>query len=287
MRLVTCRRGPALLIGLAFIPAFAFGADMPKSFVYLRDIDPTILQDMRYAGPDNFVGRKVPGYEAPECVLARQAAQALKAVQADLRKQGFTLKVYDCYRPARAVKAFVNWAKLPDDPKAKATYYPALPKRSLFPGYIATVSGHSRGSTVDLTIVALESPPVPRSGGDGAKAMPGAESASRSPSAQSPERAAASGDAGGARPCTAPEGVRAPDNSIDMGTAFDCFDVKANTHTGGLTEQQRANRAKLMEAMQRHGFKNYAKEWWHFTLANEPYPRTIFDFPILPRGSGK
>jgi D-alanyl-D-alanine dipeptidase len=212
------------------------------------------------------------------------------------------------------VKAFVDWAKLPDDPKVKATYYPALTKGSLFPGYIATVSGHSRGSTVDLTIVALEPPLSPQADGDGAKAMPGAENPVPSPAASGPasegpppkaktppapatakmdapsassasQPAAASGNAGDAKPCMAPEGVRAPDNSVDMGTAFDCFDVKAHTHVGGLTEPQRANRAKLLETMGRHGFRNYAKEWWHFTLANEPYPRTIFDFPILPRAA--
>ena len=87
--------------------------DLPEGFVYLRDTDPTILQDMRYATANNFVGKKVPGYEAPECVLVRQAADALAAVQAELRGKHLTLKVYDCYRPARAVKAFVDWAKLP------------------------------------------------------------------------------------------------------------------------------------------------------------------------------
>ena len=120
---------------------------MPQDFVYLRDIDPTILQDMRYAGRDNFTGAPVPGYDAPECVLVRPAAEALAAVQADLRAKGLTLKVYDCYRPARAVAAFVDWAKEPDDPAAKTTYYPNLPKAALFPDYIATRSGHSRGAT--------------------------------------------------------------------------------------------------------------------------------------------
>ncbi len=114
---------------------------------------PTIQQDMRYAGSGNFTGAKVPGYDAAECVLVRQAAEALKAVQADVKAKGLTLKVYDCYRPARAVAAFVAWAKQPDDPKAKTTYYPNLPKSALFPDYIATRSGHSRGATLDLTLV--------------------------------------------------------------------------------------------------------------------------------------
>ena len=106
---------------------------LPEGFVYLRDVDPTILQDIRYAGRDNFTGAPVPGYEAAECVLVRPAAEALAAVQADLRAKGLTLKVYDCYRPARAVAAFVEWAKEPDDPAAKTTYYPNLAKSRAVP----------------------------------------------------------------------------------------------------------------------------------------------------------
>ncbi len=114
-----------VLAGLLSLVAFGAGAaEMPEDFVYLRDIDPTILQDMRYAGRDNFTGAHVPGYEAPECVLVRQAAEALKRVQADLRGKPLTLKVYDCYRPARAVAAFVAWAKEPDDPHAKTDLLP-------------------------------------------------------------------------------------------------------------------------------------------------------------------
>jgi D-alanyl-D-alanine dipeptidase len=235
----------------------AFAGEMPKDFVYLRDVDPTIVQDMRYAGADNFVGRKLPGYDAPECVLVRQAADALKAVQAELKPEALTLKVYDCFRPARAVQAFVAWSKLPDDPKAKATYYPGLSKQALFPDYIAFVSGHSRGATMDLTLVPIGETTVPPPSGNGDTA----------------------------HPCTGPEGVRAVDSSLDMGTSFDCLDVKANTITPGLTPEQRSNRERLVAAMQRHGFTNYAKEWWHFTLAGEPYPDTIFDFPILPRAA--
>ena len=141
----------------------ACAAEMPKDFVYLRDVDPTIQQDMRYAGTDNFTGHKVPGYDAPECVLVRQAAEALKAVQAEVKAKGLSLRVYDCYRPARAVAAFVDWSKLPDDPKAKAIYYPALSKSALFPDYIALVSGHSRGATMDLTLVPLDAPAAPPS----------------------------------------------------------------------------------------------------------------------------
>ena len=142
-------------VALSSAGALASAAALPESFVYLRDIDPTILQDMRYAGSNNFTGAPVTCYEAAECVLVRPAAEALAAVQAGLRANGLTLKVYDCYRPARAVAAFVEWAKAPDDPTAKTTYYPNLPKAALFPEYIATRSGHSRGATVDLTLVPM------------------------------------------------------------------------------------------------------------------------------------
>lgn len=242
---------------LCLVACRAGASEMPKDFVYLRDVDPSIEQDMRYASGGNFTGSPVPGYDAPECVLVKQAAEALKTIQAGLRAKALTLKVYDCYRPARAVAAFVDWAKEPDDPKAKVTYYPNLPKAALFPDYIATRSGHSRGATLDLTLVPLD------------------VNANQAPSKEDAKP----------RPCTAPQMAEAPDGSLPMGTSFDCFDVKANTATSGLSEKERANRAVLVEAMQAHGFKNYAKEWWHFTLQPEPYPDTIFDFPILPRQS--
>ena len=245
----------ALAAACLLASAEAAGAgEMPQGFAYLRDVDPTIQQEMRYAGSANFVGHVVRGYDAAECVLVTQAATGLKAVQAELKEKQLSLKVYDCYRPARAVAAFVDWAKEPDDPKTKSIYYPALEKHALFPSYIATRSGHSRGATVDLTLVPLET---------------------AAPSETAIQESAA--------PCTAPREARAPDNSLDMGTSFDCFDTKANTAASGLSADERQNRAALVEVMSRHGFKNYDKEWWHFTLEGEPYPDTIFDFPISPR----
>ena len=236
----------------------ASAGEMPDGFVYLRDVDPTIQQDMRYAGANNFTGKKVPGYDAAECVLVRQAADALKTVQADVRTKGFALRVYDCYRPTTAVAAFVAWSKVPDDPNTKATWHPNLNKADLFPEYIAPRSGHSRGATLDLTLVPI------------------AETATEP-----------SGAAVKPRACTAPQQGHAPDGSVAMGTSFDCFDVKANTAASGLTAEEHNNRAMLVEAMQAHGFKNYAKEWWHFTFEPEPYPDTYFDFPIPPRPSSK
>jgi D-alanyl-D-alanine dipeptidase len=243
----------SLLAGLIYAALPAHAGEMPKDFVYLRDIDPSIEQDMRYAGPYNFTGKPVPGYGGAECVLVREAAEALKAVQSGLKAKQLALKVYDCYRPARAVAAFVDWSKQPDNLEAKATYYPNLDKTGLFSaGYIATRSGHSRGATVDLTLVPLDAADNPGSTATNAIA------------------------------CTAPQGDLAPDGSEAMGTTFDCFDVKANTAAAGLTEVERKNRAVLVEAMRARGFNNYAKEWWHFTLSPEPYPDTFFDFPIEP-----
>ncbi len=243
----------AWLTAVACAAGQALAAEaIPEDFVYLRDVDPTILQDMRYAAAGNFTGQPVPGYEAGECILLRQAADALKKVQEEVSAKGLTLKVYDCYRPARAVAAFVDWAKAPDDPDAKAAYYPNLSKKALFPNYIATRSGHSRGATLDLTLVRADA------------ATPGTE-------ADKPQS------------CTAPQKGGAPDGSVAMGTTFDCFDAKANTAAPGLSQAERENRELLVEKMQAQGFVNYPMEWWHFTLKNEPYPEKYFDFPIVSR----
>jgi D-alanyl-D-alanine dipeptidase len=242
------RAALVLVCTLVAVPPLRAG-EMPEGFVYLRGIDPSIQQDMRYAGNDNFTGKPVPGYEAPECILVRPAAEALKKVQADLKPKGLTLRVYDCYRPTEAVAAFVAWAKAPNDPEAKTTHYPNLSKSVLFPDYIATRSGHSRGATLDLTLAPLSA-------------------AEKHPRGVS---------------CTAPQKTYAPDGSLAMGTTFDCFDVKANTETSGLTPAEVKNRALLRDAMAARGFKNYPFEWWHFTFEPEPYPDAYFDFPILPR----
>ncbi|WP_069094105.1 M15 family metallopeptidase [Methyloligella halotolerans] len=239
----------ALWAILFTLPAIAADGAMPDGFVYLRDVAPSIRQEMRYAGSKNFTGEPVPGYEAAECILARPAAEALKAVQAEIQSDGLSLKVYDCYRPKRAVAAFVEWAKAPDDPQAKREYYPSLSKDALFPAYIATRSGHSRGATVDLTLVPGDAP---------AEAM------------VTQQRVA----------CTQAD---PSDDSLDMGTSFDCFDTKANTAAPGLTAEERQNRQRLVEVMAAHGFRNYPKEFWHYTFRPEPYPSTYFDFPILPR----
>jgi D-alanyl-D-alanine dipeptidase len=132
------------------------GQARPPEFVDVARVVPGLVVDMRYAGSRNFVGRPIAGYEAPVCLLTRQAAEALAAVQRDLAASGRGLKVYDCYRPARAVADFAAWARDLDDQRSKPEYYPNVPKDQLFAlGYIAERSGHSRGSTVDVTLVDL------------------------------------------------------------------------------------------------------------------------------------
>jgi D-alanyl-D-alanine dipeptidase len=229
---------------------------LPAPLVYLRDIDPTILQDMRYAGSDNFTGRRVPGYGAPECMLLREAAEALSRVQKSILPRKVSLKVYDCYRPRRAVRAFVEWVK--DDVSGTDTllkrFHPFTERsRLIILGYVAAVSRHSYGDTVDLTLVQLPAKPAPPFKRD---AQYGA--------------------------CTGPAQDRAPDASVDMGTGYDCFDPLSHTDATDVTAAQRRWRKILLGAMAQQGFRNYAKEWWHFTLSR-PHPGRSFDVPILPR----
>jgi D-alanyl-D-alanine dipeptidase len=239
---------------LALLPlaAHAQKQERPDSFVDVSEVIPDLVLDMRYLTPENFIGRPIPGYRAPKCYLTKRAAEALKRVQDDLRPKGYSLKVYDCYRPQTAVNEFVRWGRDLKDTEMKPRFYPNVAKSRLFRnGYIARRSGHSRGSTVDLTIVPLPVPPQP--GFD-----PSAPLVS----------------------CEEPEAERAPDNSVDMGTGFDCFSVRSHTASRAIAKEARANRQLLKSTMAKHGFRNASTEWWHYTLRNEPYKRTYFDFPV-------
>lgn len=242
----------ALLLLLA-APAAASAQTAPRgAFVSLADVDASIIIEMRYRTAHNFLGRKVPGYREDVCILTRQAAEALTRVQAAVRARGYSLKLYDCYRPQRSVDAFVRWARDLDDTLMKREFYPRVPKTRLFKdGYIASKSGHSRGSTVDLTLVKL--PP------------------------RSQERYAR-GDR--LRDCAGPRSRRFRDNTIDMGTGYDCFDVKSHPYSRAFRGKVRRNRLALRDPMIAAGFKGLATEWWHFTLRDEPYPETFFDFPV-------
>jgi D-alanyl-D-alanine dipeptidase len=221
--------------------------------VHLRDVAPDILQEIRYAGPDNFTGQKVPGYDANECVLKRPAAEALNKVQAELRRQSLGLKVYDCYRPARATQAFLRWIGARSGPRT-SRYFPRIDRAKLHSlGYISSSSAHSRGLAVDLTIVTAPPPPQP-------PFDPGIRY----------------GD------CTGRAIDRSPDNSIDMGTSFDCFDVMSQAGSAALSPEQRDARALLRGAMKKHGFQGYGREWWHFTFATGTRGSPMLDFVIAP-----
>jgi zinc D-Ala-D-Ala dipeptidase len=227
----------------------------PREFVALRDVAPSILQEMRYRTPHNFVGDRIDGYRQSMCIVTRDTAKALRAAQHAVLRKGYSLKMYDCYRPQRAVDHFVAWAKDLDDERMKGEFYPRVEKNRLFEdGYIAEKSGHSRGSTVDLTLVRLPAMPT-------RPYRPGEPLFS----------------------CFAPKDVRFPDNSIDMGTGYDCFDTLSHTLDPRIKGEQRANRMLLKNTLEKAGFTNLPEEWWHYTLSDETFPDTFFDFPVWRR----
>lgn len=220
---------------------------LPTGFVYLHDIDPTIIEDMRYATTNNFTGHRVPGYQVGRCILTRQAAIQLSNAQKEANKQGYSFKVYDCYRPKMAVNAFYEWSKTADETTKKA-FYPREEKNNLFTRqYIALDSKHSRGSTIDLTLVKL---------GTTQAAHP---SSSR---------------------CYGKTTHYLNDNSINTGSRFDCFDVSVFPSYQNLSKEQKANRQFLTQLMMRYDFVPSEVEWWHFTLDHEPYPNTYFNFIV-------
>nr|WP_240686916.1 M15 family metallopeptidase [Amycolatopsis suaedae] len=241
----------ATLLAAGTMTATASAA--PREFVALRDVDPTILHDIRYTTSHNFVGTPIRGYVQPLCLLTKPAAKALRAAQRKVLRMGYTLKVYDCFRPQRAVDHFVEWARDLGDQKMKTEFYPRVDKTRLFAdGYIAEKSGHSRGSTLDVTLVRL--PPRwqrPYFPGEPLKN------------------------------CYAP--VRFPDNTVDMATGYDCFDTLSHTDDPRVTGAAREHRQLLKTVLAEAGFGNLPEEWWHFTLNDEPFPDTYFDFPVSRR----
>jgi D-alanyl-D-alanine dipeptidase len=240
-----------LALAMLLLPVAARAGSLPKGFVYLREVDPTIVQDIRYAGSHNFVGRPIKGYLAAECILSEPAANALKAAQNKLAAKNLSLIVWDCYRPKRAVEDFWRWSRDATRTEMKAEFYPRTDKQSLFAsGYLAARSAHSRGSTVDLGIVPAGFSMRPTS-----DALPPLKS------------------------CTAPKGERFEDGTIDFGTGYDCLDVLGTTSNPRVGAVASANRQMLKSTMREAGFRPYFREWWHFELANEPF-NNGFDFEI-------
>jgi D-alanyl-D-alanine dipeptidase len=199
-----------------------------SGFVLLADMVPGIVQEIRYYSTYNFIGDRIDGYEEPVAICTKEAARALKAVSNELNVQGYRLKVFDAYRPACAVRHFVLWGIEDLDLRMKPFFYPDLEKQELFvKGYVASQSSHSRGSTIDLTLLEM-----------------------------------------------------ATGKEVDMGSPFDMFSEISHPDYTGSTEEQYANRMRLQKAMVRGGFVPIDNEWWHFTLADEPYPDTYFEFPV-------
>lgn len=238
----------------------SYMATLPDNFVYVRDINPTILETIRYGTYENFVGRPIRGY-GPEAgaILTYPAAQALSRVQEEILVNNFSLVIYDAYRPQKAVNNFITWSQELADQKMQKYYYPRTEKKEFFSlGYLSKQSGHSRGSTVDLTLI------------------PASQTLRKVEDIVSQER-------------TLQDGFKImylDDGTLDMGSSFDLFD-EASHHDSTLFEAQYLDRRNYLRAvMEKHGFMAYTKEWWHYTLKDEPFPSTYFDFDVgEPRSS--
>lgn len=224
---------------------------LPDGFVYLSGVDPTIQVELRYASENNFLGRKVEGYNSKDAViLTYEAALALQKAQEKFKKDGYSIVVYDAYRPQRAVNDFILWAKDQNDQKNKSLFYPRVDKAKVFElGYIVEKSGHSRGSTVDISIIKINHnlhkiKPKKRRLADGFEVM------------------------------------YLDDGTVDMGTSFDLFDKASHFVNSIVTEKYKKNREYLRHVMESCGFKGYSEEWWHFTLEDEPFKDTYWDFVI-------
>ena len=200
----------------------------PSGFVLISDYVPGVIQEIRYHSTYNFVGERIDGYEEPVALITIEAARALKSVANEMNVQGYRLKIFDAYRPLCAVKHFVLWGIEDQDIRMKPYFYPDLQKQELFSGgYIASRSSHTRGSTVDLTLLDM-----------------------------------------------------ATGKELDMGSPFDLFSGISHPDSRQVTDEQYANRMTLQSVMVRNGFEPIDCEWWHFTLQDEPYPDTYFEFPV-------
>lgn len=200
----------------------------PKDFVDVAEYIPTIETDVKYYSGDNFVGERIEGYNAPTILLTHATAKALKMAQEKLMTRGYGLRIFDGYRPQRAVEHFRRWRSMPETGETKERHYPGYTKEEVFnQGFVSLKSTHTRGSTVDLTVVNIESR-----------------------------------------------------EELDMGGFFDYFEKSSYSNYTKLSVEQSKNRLLLKYLMLSCGFEPFVQEWWHFTLTNEPYPNTYFDFEI-------
>lgn len=213
------------------VPLYVSSQQIPSSFIKLKEAIPTIEVEIRYATSENFIGRSIDGYISNTAVGTVELSNALKNAQKILKSHKLGIKIFDSYRPQTAVNHFIRWSKLESDTINKSKYYPELKKNSLFDlGYISSKSGHSRGSTVDLTLIYL------------------------------------TGENKG--------------QELDMGGEWDFFGDLSNYNFEFLSEEQKYNRGLLRKTLISSGFSPYEKEWWHFTLIDEPFPDKYFDFIV-------
>ena len=212
---------------IIFFLSSLFSNNLPKGFVYIDEVINDVDIDIRYSNDNNFIGKKINGYNQSAAIGTKELALALKEIQNDLKHFGYGVKIFDAYRPQKAVNHFSRWSTN-DDVLMKDLFYPNIEKRDLFKkGYIASRSGHSRGSTIDLTIINLKTK-----------------------------------------------------EELDMGTSYDFFGIESSYDYSGLTYEQNSNRLLLYSVMKKYGFKSLRSEWWHFTLENEPFPDTYFNFNV-------
>ncbi|RSN38768.1 D-Ala-D-Ala dipeptidase VanX [Streptomyces sp. WAC 04229] len=201
---------------------------MKDNFAFLDEYVPGIRWDAKYATWDNFTGKPVDGYLANRIVGTKPLCSALKRVREKARAHGFGLLLWDGYRPQRAVDCFMRWSRQPEDGRTKQRHYPHIDRAEMFDrGYVAEKSGHSRGSTVDLTLYHL-----------------------------------------------------ATGELVAMGGGHDLMDPISHHGAQGITPAEAMNRQHLRSLMEACGFHPYECEWWHYTLKDEPYPDTYFDFPV-------
>ena len=237
---------------LFFISISTSKDDLPKGFVYINDIDPSIIINLKYFSTDNFIGRRVPHYKANKGIMTKEAAKALSKAQKKFIAKGYTIVIYDSYRPDSSVKYFVEWMNDANDTIRKKFHYPYIKeKKDMVDIYIASRSGHSQGSTVDISLIELGKELLTESVYE--------------------ERIF--------------NGKIYPfnnDNTIDCGTSFDLMDPAswADNNTLNFSEEQKNNRKLIRDIMESVGFKILPEEWWHFTLENQPYPDDFFDFEI-------
>ena len=216
-------------ITLFFVSNYIYASQISydkTDFVPIYTVIDDAAYDIRYYSSNNFTGNKINGYKAPVAYMTKEGANALKNAANDLRKQGYRLLIWDSYRPQKAVDNFVEWINNPCDEGDKS-FYPKLKKSDLLKGqYIMEKSGHTRGSTIDLTLIKKDG------------------------------------------------------SFVDMGGTFDLFSEVSHPDYRKLTKEQKKNRKILHDAMIKAGFKGIDSEWWHFTLENEPYSDTYFNFDI-------